>query len=256
MGVEKLLALQAGVLVQQLFAPFLAQVGAARGRRVGQRLARGQVVEVVHYRRQEHGLAVFAGDADRGVVTLGLVLGFGALGQNALGKIQPLAELREHRVDVRILALDDLVQLGGQGADFRARLQQRKRRAEPLPELFELLPQHARKTLAELLEEGRPRCRSPDTSRSGRPQTAWPWLPARRPGRSGRGRRRWARSRWGSSRRRPRRGSDRGSTRSPAGSRRSPARDSRRCSSVRNQLTWKMRGGLAMRRPMVSQCSK
>ena len=77
------------------------------------------------------------------------------MGQNALGKVQPLAELREHRKDVRVLALDGVVQFGGQRANLRARLQQRERRTEPLAKLFELVPQRAGKPLAELLEEGR-----------------------------------------------------------------------------------------------------
>ena len=108
-----------------------------------------------HHRRQEHRRAVLPRDADRGVVTLRLLLRLGALGQNALGKVQPLAQLREHREDVRILALDDLVQLGRQRANLRAGLQQRNRRPQPLPQLLEPLPQHVRKPLAERVEEAR-----------------------------------------------------------------------------------------------------
>ena len=72
----------------------------------------------MHDRGQEHRLAVFAGDADGGVVTLRLFLRLGALREDALGKVDPLAQLREHRKDVRVFALDHGVELSRKRADL------------------------------------------------------------------------------------------------------------------------------------------
>ena len=112
-GRGKRFARQTGVLLQQELAPLLAQIGMPRGRRVGQHLARAQIVEEPHHRRQKHCLAILFGNANRGIVTLSLVLGLGALGQDPLGKEQPFAEIGQHRTYVWVLTLDHVVQIGG-----------------------------------------------------------------------------------------------------------------------------------------------
>ena len=152
---RKALLGQAGILLDQQFPPFLPQVRPSGGRGVGQGLGGTQVVEMAHHRGQEHRVAILAGNADGGVVAMGLFLGLGAFGQNALGKIEPTAQLRHHRPDVRVLGLDQPVELAGLGADFGAGPQEFQRRFEPLAEPIELVLNRRRQAVAELLEEGR-----------------------------------------------------------------------------------------------------
>ena len=226
------LAGQAGILAEQFLAPFLPQIGAARGGGVGQGLGGREVVEILHHRGQEHGLALLPRDADRGVVALGLVLGLGALGQDALGEEEPLAQFGEHAVDVRVLALDRFVEFLGQGADLRAGLQERDRRPQPLPQTFQLVPQGPRETRAELLEEAGHVLGLGIPIAAVHGEELFQVLRGKIEAVEIEAFRAWARSRWASAWRRRRRGNGRGSTRSRGGSRRSPARGtcrSRRC---------------------------
>ena len=100
------------VFPEDCVAPFLAKVGLAGGGGVGEKLVGGEPLEVLHDGGKVHGVAGGGGDADGGVEAIGLGVGLGALGEDALGEVEPPAEGGKHLVDRTRVPLDDPVQFG------------------------------------------------------------------------------------------------------------------------------------------------
>ncbi len=108
-----MLAVLAGVFPQHLLAPQRAQF-----RFAGRRSIRVDVLgikggELVLNALQEHRAAVFSGNADGGVVFVGLLLGFSRLGQYSLGKEEILSEVGQHFQNMRVVLGKQIVQFLG-----------------------------------------------------------------------------------------------------------------------------------------------
>ena len=69
--------------------------------------------EVLHYGRQKHGLAFLPRNADRSIKATSFFLCLRALAKDPFGKINSPPKLRQHCINVRILALNDFIKLGG-----------------------------------------------------------------------------------------------------------------------------------------------
>ena len=113
-GLLKCLPWQARVLPQHLLAPQGAQFGLAGRRRVGIDVLGVEGRELVLDALQEHRPALFRGDADGGVELMGLLLGFGGLGQDPLGEEEVLPEVRKHLQDMGVVLGKLFVQFCGQ----------------------------------------------------------------------------------------------------------------------------------------------
>lgn len=109
-GVAEVFPLLAGVFPQLLLAPQGAQFRFAGRRRIGVDVLGIKGGELVLDALQEHGAAVFSGDADGGVVFVGLVLGFGRLGQYPFGKEEVLSQVGQHFKDMRAVLGKQVVQ--------------------------------------------------------------------------------------------------------------------------------------------------
>ena len=106
---------EVGVLVHQLGAPMLAQIHTTRSGRIGVRVAGVDIQQVLLDRGQIHGAPSLGRDADGGVESVGLLLGFGGLGEDALGKVEPFPIRGEHGEHLGPSPVEVIVQLGGQG---------------------------------------------------------------------------------------------------------------------------------------------
>ena len=113
-GIAEVFALLARVFPQLLLPPQGAQFRLAGRGGVGVDILGIKGGELVLDALQEHRPAVLGGDADGGVEFVGLFLGFGRLGQDALGEEEVLPEIGEHVQDMRAVLGKQVVQFNGQ----------------------------------------------------------------------------------------------------------------------------------------------